>query len=527
MRDDAIRLARVPHRLAGGPRLRSGLERWLADCDPARHGLPAQAIVLVRRLRTHWSEVAADDRAARYGSFAALLDGARRPAAGDSDADVVWFADEAELLACIARDALTGVLRARWWWRALGPGLAPSPPGVARWLQAPRQVPRAIGRLGPARAAAWLASWTAPEQAGLLAALAQAFPVTAAVAAWVLEGRVQQQAAVPPAPQAVPAHAAGAKLSAADIASGSSTAERLQQLCTELAVDAGAARAPESAARLAASLAARATRAAQPAPQFAQVAASAMPQTTARGRPGEPMAAPRSPRAMASLQAASRPDGATASALALPAAGGPPARAATVPVNLRGPVPRSMAHLPLQAIAPAPVDDSAALTDPPPCPALATRHGGLFFVLNAALQMRLYGDFTVPSHQGLACPPWQFLWLAGRAWCGPAFGRDPLAGWLARRQRVRATAAQRAALIPLWPCLHARLALALEDGTGLPPRRRVASMLNLPAQLRDGGERLDLDFALDALPLAVRLAGLDRDPGWIPAAGCDFRFHFG
>ena len=28
------------------------------------------------------------------------------------------------------------------------------------------------------------------------------------------------------------------------------------------------------------------------------------------------------------------------------------------------------------------------------------------------------------------------------------------------------------------------------------------------------------------LPLAVRFAGLDRDPGWIPAAGCDVRFHF-
>lgn len=527
MRDDAIRLARVPGRLAGAPRLRSGLERWLADCDPARHGLPAQAIVLVRRLRTHWSEVAADDRAARYGSFAALLGGARRPAAGGGDADVVWFADEAELLACIARDALAGVLRARWWWRALGPGLAQSPPGVARWLQAPRQVPRAIERLGPARATAWLASWSAPEQAGLLAALAQAFPVGAAVASWVLEEPVHTQAAVPPAPRTVPAHAPAAGLPATDLASGSSPAERLQHLCAELAADAGAARAPESAARMAASLAARATRAAQPARGFAKVAAAAIPEMAARGRPGEPAAARRNARAMASLRAASRPDGVTAPAVAMPAAGGLPARAATVQANLRGPAPRSRARLPVQTVAPAAIDTSAALTDPPPCPSFATRHGGLFFVLNAALQMRLYGDFTMPSHQGLACTPWQFLWLAGRAWCGPSFGRDPLAGWLARRQRVRATAAQRAALIPLWPSLHARLALALDDGTGLPPRRRIATMLNLPGRLRDGGERLDLDFPLDALPLPVRLAGLDRDPGWIPAAGCDFRFHFG
>jgi hypothetical protein len=51
-------------------------------------------------------------------------------------------------------------------------------------------------------------------------------------------------------------------------------------------------------------------------------------------------------------------------------------------------------------------------------------------------------------------------------------------------------------------------------------------MLDLPARLQDAGERLDLHFPLAELPLAVRLAGLDRDPGWIPAVGCDVRFHF-
>ena len=51
-------------------------------------------------------------------------------------------------------------------------------------------------------------------------------------------------------------------------------------------------------------------------------------------------------------------------------------------------------------------------------------------------------------------------------------------------------------------------------------------MLGLPAKLQDAGERLDLYFSLAELPLAVRLSGLDRDPGWIPTAGCDVRFHF-
>ena len=31
---------------------------------------------------------------------------------------------------------------------------------------------------------------------------------------------------------------------------------------------------------------------------------------------------------------------------------------------------------------------------------------------------------------------------------------------------------------------------------------------------------------LAELPIAIRLAGLDRDPGWIPAAGRSVAFHF-
>jgi hypothetical protein len=37
-------------------------------------------------------------------------------------------------------------------------------------------------------------------------------------------------------------------------------------------------------------------------------------------------------------------------------------------------------------------------------------------------------------------------------------------------------------------------------------------------------QRIDVHFALALHPLEVRMAGLDRDPGWIPAAGADLRF---
>jgi hypothetical protein len=38
--------------------------------------------------------------------------------------------------------------------------------------------------------------------------------------------------------------------------------------------------------------------------------------------------------------------------------------------------------------------------------------------------------------------------------------------------------------------------------------------------------RLDVTFALERLPVEVRLSGLDRDPGWVPAAGRYVAFNY-
>ncbi|MCW5665809.1 MAG: hypothetical protein KIT35_18420 [Piscinibacter sp.] len=67
---------------------------------------------------------------------------------------------------------------------------------------------------------------------------------------------------------------------------------------------------------------------------------------------------------------------------------------------------------------------------------------------------------------------------------------------------------------------------AARRGARLPPRAALALALELPARLRAGAGRVELQFALAGLPLALRFAGLDRDPGWLPAAGSDIRFRF-
>lgn len=219
--------------------------------------------------------------------------------------------------------------------------------------------------------------------------------------------------------------------------------------------------------------------------------------------------------------------------------------------------------------------------------ALATRHGGLFLLANVALSLELYGDFTNPLRLGIALPFWTFMAEIGRRLAGQETDSDvddpvwalfaALSGptaellsddetfgprswhvspsWMAafpetvaHRWRLGAhhlalehpagfavtevlrssapdiPAASRASrwLDHLARYLRARLRRAL----GLTPAADLAPFLARPATVETSDTRVDVTFALDDHPLAIRLAGLDRDPGWIPAAGRDLRFHF-
>jgi hypothetical protein len=153
-----------------------------------------------------------------------------------------------------------------------------------------------------------------------------------------------------------------------------------------------------------------------------------------------------------------------------------------------------------------------------------TKFGGIFYLLNAALALKLYADFTSPRGSNLRISPWHWLALIGRAWFGREFVRDPvwklLAG-LAGRERRRLRPPRR--LKAQIESLLARLALALgeEGSVNLP-----AFVCRYPAEVAATASRVDVHLALADLPLALRVAGLDRDPGWIPAAGRAIGFHF-
>jgi hypothetical protein len=112
-----------------------------------------------------------------------------------------------------------------------------------------------------------------------------------------------------------------------------------------------------------------------------------------------------------------------------------------------------------------------------------------------------------------------------------------LAEQLARelcRRRARAVASGRPGAIPphqplaRWATwveayLRARVGIAL-DATD--PETLSHRLLEHQAEVHLSPTRVDVVLRLAELPIEIRVAGLDRTPGWIPAAGRHLAFHF-
>jgi hypothetical protein len=254
--------------------------------------------------------------------------------------------------------------------------------------------------------------------------------------------------------------------------------------------------------------------------------------------------------------------------------------------------------------------------DAPAAAVTLTRLGGLFYLVNLALYLDLYSDFTRPREPGIALNPWDLVellgtWLLGgrpddpvwgllaelagrppgepagrgftpprrwrvpRAWLEPftpgGGWQSPAAGawrWSAAGALLRVVhpAGFTVVAVPRNDCAPAaqlraelrrlggpfpsvvRSTLPREPAPVLArwvarlggyARARLAAALGLtdPAAVGDAvlahraevlvtSTHVDVRLPLAELPLEIRLAGLDRDPGWIPAAGRFLAFHF-
>jgi hypothetical protein len=250
-------------------------------------------------------------------------------------------------------------------------------------------------------------------------------------------------------------------------------------------------------------------------------------------------------------------------ALAPPPAPPPPAVAPSPepierahPPRLAGTPPSSPAHAEPPSAPPAPPPSNRLAPETPapqfapetietPLPPRFLHSGfcGVFFLLNAALALELYPDFTRPLAKGLDLSPWNLLALLGRGWIGEEFEGDALWKLLAALAGREADEPPAASFVPpaAWklpeeelpwePCTPRAWLQRLETCLAARLRRALgwddpALLCRRPGRVLVSAARVDVWFDLAAHPVEIRLAGLDRDTGWIPAAGRALFFHF-
>jgi len=637
------------------------LEPQLATAELRPRGLSPSAVLCVRRIADPLpGRLTLDSAQARpppewerafVDALTRLLRSAARPAheAVPANAEAVLFADRAELLACLARDARDGVAWTRWWWRNLSPpSSAPgTDPVVAAWLAAPEHVPAALALLATHREATAFVAALPVAVAGQLARRVAAVFGAVALERVVAE-TIQPHVAAPPrnaashrhereglAPPITPpwerivpeahvqplAQARTLLLGVALALRRAPSIARSAAFAESVHAWLNAPQTPIVPARLAdggairhdpVSLAARA--ASRPLPRDASSEeqseaalpspdASALPHPRASGRPSRtapsfeetPPAvvderAHETPRADEAIE----PDRTPSPHRPRPRNDRRTRTTAPRPRTRRQAAPHKETLAPPAEIAEGPVELVVEEQDEPwemPAVGIETELGGLFYLLNLLLYLELYGDFTQPLERGLSLDPWHCVSLVGRrlikgahedpVWltldrlAGPSRFRPPSAwrvprtwleafdddgvwrwstaggvlriehpagflatavpnGTLARElRRLRVTPALRRTTLRREPAqpltrwasrlagyAEARLRVALDtDDVERMLIRKRARVFVTPTHV-------DVVLSLADLPLEVRFAGLDRTPGWIPAAGRFVSFHF-
>lgn len=590
-------------------RLRAGraIEHAAGDVS-----MPAGAILCIRRLRdprpgdlslsslqappATWARAVGD-------AIADLGRRAARPAHGvvAPDAEAVIFDDRAQLLACLAADWCRQSIAACWWWRALIGGRREVEAVLGAWLQHPTQIAAAIeavARLGVA--SAFAARLPERETAMLLDAVvtvhaldvrlaaitsvvtrsvAVSDPVAVRPERWaVTRDAPRAIVAVPPWRDVAPeADAPGLRVDQQQLLGIALTVrrdparvratgfvERVAQWHQAVEAEAGT---PPAAPENNASAIVAPTEVDTPSPD----------RTPPAGRVEQHVG-----RHSSDITLLSRHDGTPE--IPEPAASPSPTDVATKGADWTGQAPR---HEP--ALPPA-LFERVYFVD--------TGLGGIFYLLNVALALGLYGDFTAPRARGLALSIWQFsalvadALLAGRQKRDPVWalladlaGPDPRAfsgtpewhldpAWLDafpeprtwrwsadgdrvrvrhpagffivdvqqlpgqppvdqvhaeveryravcpfRLARARPTRPRIEAPLARWTRWHAaymraRLGRALDVSAS----RAGPLLLRHRARVQVSLSQVDMSFSLADLPIAIRLSGLDRDPGWIPSA---------
>jgi hypothetical protein len=542
------RIARLRVRTARSDSLQVSLRAGalLDRLDLSPPGLPPSSVLLIRALRdplpgrvsferveaapAHWQQAVA-------GSLARLAREAARPARdpAPTGAAAVLFADEAEMIACLVQDWLAGRVADCWWWKTVLGSLNPR-----QWLRThvlvrgELMVP-VMARLAAARdAVKWILRLEDGEAAAAVAAIERSHAVSVRVREEnsLRRGELRD---IKPDSRAGAGSAAFKRLSEAVPEVRIATLRPAQRALAAVAL--ALARAPSWARTPQLALALQELERVD-----ALTAAPHVPSIPEVSRPGVAKSLPKQPAAVAGAPRTDETPPALEQGPSQGHNGEPsphpqiPMRPRTDAVSVRTSsamaIPGTARMNELPEILPSEVGQSAPVAEKQPESAplaeyaarVYTKFGGIFYLLNAALALKLYADFTSPRSANLRVSPWDWLALVGRAWFGREFVRDPVWKQLAALSGRQGRRLRR----PRWlerqlETLLARLALALGEDRppGIP-----ALVCRYRAGIAVTASRVDVHLFLADLPLALRIAGLDRDPGWIPAAGRSVAFHF-
>ena len=602
-------------------------------------GLPEAAVLFVHHLACPPIEVLHLDEMrllrtwerSLTSSLETIARQAHRPAFGavPREAPAVLFTNRAELLACLGRDWLDGRLTECWWWRSLLGKLPEAKAVVSVWAEAPEYLPAALELLAQWSAATRFSRAVEPPAARrLLVSMISCFGLRDLQAALAGEGelsiRLQSGVGKPGEREPVGETSNNASASfppwqAFVQESASPDLHPDQQFL--LGIGLSLQRVPQVVRTAKFAAAVRifhhrldSTWLAPPVDELASPSDERHP----NGASKQPAPArlleeqPRSTNApILSLPDSSprregRLTGTTRHSLRVSTPG---ADGTTQPGGVADGFSKDTAH------PTSPAEQSRQVT-PFDGELIETGLGGLFYLINLALFLGLYADFTAPLRPGLALSIWDFVALVGERLLGDGKRSDPVWDLLARLAGRDAGQAAgqgfeppsdwrmppawlepfpeqpwewtiiRARLIVRHPAGFSILNIPFEAGRSdstdqleqelLPYRanapvkvtrlrRRIpaakalsqlgmAGWLNrfieyagarlcralglgspdeLPAclclhaaRVRMTSTRLDITFALDEHPLAIRLAGLDRNPGWVPSGGRFVAFHY-
>jgi hypothetical protein len=558
---------------------RLALQALGADLEDALpRSLPPQSLLWLRRLQLLAPEAALlrpapaawrqDWIAAGRERFDMALAQAARPALGPvpDSAPAVLFADASEMLACLVLAAQAGQMD-RWWWRGLL-GRA-WPHAQAAWVARPEAqagAARLLVRMGQGGA---LAAWgelpaASHVQSAVMRAVESAEVSARPAAAWPIRPRL--------AVESVPATASRAADEPAPAATGIASAEfsatppadravlprveptgASERKRASNALPAASAEVLPVAGPLVSMLDSRIVQvplvdggmglAAASAPAAPAHQRAAPPEPMARavvepsfettfGDPSSVAAEPPLGRAPPSAVAVAGTPAVSTESLKRAVALGNEAGASAGPIS--GPQLRPVitpAHEVRAQPEPPALVEAVAIDWPWP-QAVLSHQAPLLFVVNALLEDGLYPDFTRPRDPGLPVPLWAMLAALALAWrlppdalCSALQQRG--SGWTAPDVMPAAPGVP-AGPWPQWLAAYARsLRRRLCRRLGLRPAAWPHALtLARPARLWLSEAEWVVEFDLGAHDVAWRLAGLDRDPGWLPSAGCSLRFVF-